>query len=101
MADDVAQLLNYVRQDLAAFRQEVNTRLDRLVTQDAFEAERRRVDERIAGIGRELNAEKLARKEEATEFRGEIAKIGVWVRWSLSLAIAVPGAVGAILIILK
>jgi len=50
-------LNNSLRDGLA----QINARLDRLVSQDAFEAERRRVDERLAALGADVVEEKTDR----------------------------------------
>lgn len=43
-----------IREDIASFRTETNQRLDKLVTQDAFEAEKRRTEDRFAALGRDV-----------------------------------------------
>jgi hypothetical protein len=75
MADDVTTLLGYLRQDLATFRGEVNARLDRLVTQDAFSAEQRRVDELVANLTKDLTREREERLAEDNELEMAIAKV--------------------------
>lgn len=89
----------------------VNARLDKLVSQDVFLAEQRRVDERhaasqadiaeekaerIAAIKDERAAreaamatERAARKTELAEEKREREKVGTWVRF-VAASIAIP-----------
>ncbi|MCZ2261598.1 hypothetical protein [Isoptericola sp. QY 916] len=81
----------------------MNDKLDRVVTKDMFQAESRRVDDRIADVAKDIadervarekaineeraarekavEAEKRARKalEEAAQARSD--RLGVWLRW--------------------
>lgn len=50
-----------LRGDLRDMRTEFNGRLDKLVTQDAFAAEQRRVDDKFASLGSDLVEEREAR----------------------------------------
>lgn len=90
-----------------------NARLDKLVSQDVFLAEQRRVDERHAGLQVDIAeekaervasvrderaeriaavlAEKAEREAAITKEKGEREKIGVWVRW-VAASIAIPTA---------
>ncbi len=99
-----------LREDLAAFRNEMNTRLDRLVSQDAFEGERRRVDERMAQLGKELVDEVSARKlavaaEEKSrtlvvqELERRNARTGSWIRWTIGVLLGGGGVVATVLAI--
>lgn len=107
-------LFQMIREDIAAFRRETNERLDKLVSQDAFEAERRRRDEqhaalvqdiaderasRVADIERERAARVVAVKEERDmrekvedELRARSAVIGLWIRWGLGFVVGLPAA---------
>jgi regulator of protease activity HflC (stomatin/prohibitin superfamily) len=89
----------------------VNARLDKLVSQDVFLAEQRRVDERHAALQADIaeekaeriaairderaervaadTAEQNAREAAITKEKGEREKIGVWVRW-VAASIAIP-----------
>ncbi|WP_281265477.1 hypothetical protein [Curtobacterium sp. 9128] len=58
-----------IREDIASFRTETNQRLDKLVTQDAFEAEKRRTDDRFAALGKDV----VDNREEAN---GAITALG-------------------------
>lgn len=82
MTDDIPpRLFEILRADLATFRTEVNARLDRAVSADAFAAEQRRVDDRFSAQGREIG-----------ELRASQAKVGAWVRWAVGFAISLPAA---------
>ncbi|MFF9565720.1 hypothetical protein ACF1AJ_20395 [Leifsonia sp. NPDC014704] len=116
-------LFQMIREDIAAFRRETNDRLDRLVSQDAFEAERRRRDEqhaalvqdiaderaaRVADIERERAARVVAVKEERDmrekveeELRAKNAVVGLWVRWGLGFVVGLPAAALALWALLQ
>lgn len=118
-----ASLFSLLREDIAAFRRETNERLDKLVSQDAFEAERRRRDElhaalvqdladervaRAADIERErasriaaVNAERDAREKVTAELQAKNATIGLWVRWGLGFVIGLPAAAGALWVLFQ
>lgn len=96
-------LFNLIRSDLRDFRSEVNKRLDTLVSQSSFDAERRRVDDRLKDLADDIAAEReartlaveqerLARKryEEAEGKKNE--RTGIWVRWGVTAAIGIPAA---------
>lgn len=89
----------------------VNARLDKLVSQDVFLAEQRRVDERHAALHADIaeekaeriaaikdekaervaadTAEETARKTAITEEQSARKSIGTWVRW-VAATIAIP-----------
>lgn len=67
---DLSSLLQYIRDDLAAFRTEFNARIDKLVSQDAFEGERRRVDQQHEALAKDLQEEREARIAGDAEARG-------------------------------
>lgn len=91
----------------------VNARLDKLVSQDVFLAEQRRVDERHAALQADIAEEKAervasikderadrvaaitaeanARETADAKEKGEREKIGIWVRW-VAASIAIPTA---------
>jgi hypothetical protein len=73
------------------------------VTQDAFSAEQRRVNEEFVRINRDLGiesaarvaadaSEAAARKADNEALETKQAKNGVWIRWGVGLAIGIPGA---------
>lgn len=106
--DDPTGYFHLIREDLLAFRKEVNERLDRLVTQDAFEGERRRVDGLIARLGQDIVAEAVARREAVTEeqtarqkdmaeLEKKGARTGLWVRWAVGLIIGIPSTITALI----
>lgn len=78
-----------------SLRAEFNQRLDRLVTTEAFTAEQRRVDERMAAMGQDIVDERLARQEELAKaiadrkvdydkIHDRINKLGANMRWVAS-----------------
>lgn len=78
-----------------SLRAEFNQRLDRLVTTEAFAAEQRRVDERLAAMGQDIVDERLARqdelnkaitdrKEQFEKVHDRIAKLTANMRWVAS-----------------
>lgn len=106
--DDSTSYFRLIREDLMDFRKEVNERLDKLVTQDAFDGERRRVDGLIARLGQDLVAEAAARREAdaaeevarrkvVDELEQKGARTGLWVRWTVGLIIGIPSTVGALI----
>ena len=60
--DQLAILRNEQRQGFDSIRAEFNQRIDRLVTQDAFAAEQRRVDEKMHAVLEDLADERSARE---------------------------------------
>jgi hypothetical protein len=65
MADDgIPPWFNVLRADIADLRADFNARLDRLVTQDAFAGEQRRVDEMIRNLTDDLAQERVERLAE-------------------------------------
>jgi hypothetical protein len=92
-----------LREDITAMRLDMNARLDRLVTQDAFSAEQRRVNEELARVKADQATEATtratadaneaaARKADNEALESKQAKNGVWIRWGVGLAIGIPGA---------
>lgn len=71
---DITTLLGYLRQDLATFRVEVNSRLDKLVTQDAFNGEQKRVDALIRNLTNDLVREREERVAEDNELETAIVE---------------------------
>lgn len=78
-----------------SLRAEFNQRLDRLVTTEAFTAEQRRVDERLASLGQDIVDERLARQDELNKaiadrkdafdkVHDRIAKLTANMRWIAS-----------------
>jgi len=61
-----------LREDIAGLRAEFSARLDRLVTQDAFAAEQRRVDDKFADLGSDIVTEREARMADAQALRKQI-----------------------------
>lgn len=60
---EVMRGLQQMREEQRDFRQEVSARLDKLVTTEAFVAEQRRVDERIAVVAQDIADERVAREK--------------------------------------
>ncbi|MGG7510964.1 hypothetical protein [Plantibacter sp. YIM 135249] len=93
-------------------------RLDRLVTQESFSAEQKRVDGRFAEHAQDITditaawkeavaaeataraladaAEATARKTVTEDLQKRATVTGLWVRWGVGLIIGIPGALGAI-----
>jgi hypothetical protein len=70
MTDELpTSLFNILRDDVSGMRKEINTRLDKLVTREAFEAEQRRVDAKISDLGTDLVNETKARTDGDTDIR--------------------------------
>lgn len=86
--DPVTQI---VLDELRALRADMNARLDRLVTQEAFAAEQRRVDERHATLGVDVAGERLARKADVETLRASLAKTAANIKWILA-AVIIPSA---------
>lgn len=112
MADDVSGMFQYIRDDLGAFRKEVNERLDKLVTQDAFDAERRRGDELRAALGQDLVEERESRIEaDRTEKSERVAahaliekrskQMWAGVQWGVGTLVALAGVIVAFLAIVR
>lgn len=69
MADELPpSLFNILREDLKT----MGERLDKLVTAEAFATERRRVDDKFADQGRDIQAEKQERVADVLELTGRI-----------------------------
>ncbi|MGN6324504.1 hypothetical protein [Pseudolysinimonas sp.] len=105
--DTFDRFFGLLRDDLATFRREVNERLDKLVSADAFAAEQRRVDERIKVVDDKLNAEvearkaamaaeEAARKLMAAELEKKNARTGSWIRWTIGTLLGLGGAGGIV-----
>jgi hypothetical protein len=56
------RLAEILLREMREFRSEVGARLDRLVTQEAFQAEKERVNERMGDMREDLEAERRARE---------------------------------------
>ncbi|UAJ78302.1 hypothetical protein IT072_02320 [Leifsonia sp. ZF2019] len=111
---DEPSLFQLLREDIAAFRRETNERLDKLVSQDAFEAERRRRDELHASLIQDIAEERTARtadiererasriaavKEErdardkvVLDLQAKNAATGLWIRWGIGFVVGLPAA---------
>lgn len=88
------------RQAFDSVRSEFNQRLDNLVTNGAFAAEQRRVDERNSNLGRELGSERTAREKGDEALERRIDKLTSNMRWiAASLVIPVALFVGNIILI--
>ena len=79
--DPVTQI---VLDELRALRIDMNARLDRLVSQEAFSAEQRRVDDRHAALGQDVVDERLARKADVDTLRVSLTKTAANVRWAIA-----------------
>jgi len=97
--------------ELRALRTDMNARLDRLVTTEAFAAEQKRVDQQFTNLGQDIvderiargqaiaieattrreadEAEILAREKAATAAASAAARTVVWFRWAIGV-LAVP-----------
>lgn len=80
--EQLQTLRNEQRQGFDSIRSEFNQRIDRLVTNEAFAAEQRRVDDKFGSLGREIGEERGARKQ-------SFEKLAVNVRW-LAASLVVP-----------
>lgn len=87
-ADQLAQV---VLGELRSLRSEMNQRLDRLVTTEAFAAEQRRVDQRHDALGQDIVDERESRKSAITDLKTQQAKTASNVRWAFA-AIVLPTA---------
>lgn len=68
------RLAEILLREMREFRSEVGKRLDRLVTQEAFQAEKERVNERMGDMRADLDDERRAREHalrQETEARNE------------------------------
>ena len=83
--------LGLVLKEINSFRIEINQRLDRLVTTEAFAAEQRRVDERFREQSKDAEAEVTARKEADAEIRLGLARTAGLVKWAFA-SIVLPCA---------
>lgn len=80
--EQLQTLRNEQRQGFDSIRAEFNQRIDRLVTNEAFAAEQRRVDDKFSSLGREIGEERGARKQ-------SFEKLAVNVRW-LAASLVIP-----------
>lgn len=60
---ELRRALEQQRTDMREGFAQINARLDRLVSQDAFTAEQRRVDDRLKDLADDIAAEKVARQQ--------------------------------------
>lgn len=88
---ELQRALEQMRADMRSGFEGINTRLDKLVTQDAFQAEQRRVDERFREIKDDLVEERGARERAELESKASQRNIGLWVRW-IAASILIPVA---------
>lgn len=63
-----------LREDLAAFRSEINQRLDNVVSRESFRDEQRRVDGLIGGHGREIGELKTLLEKKIGEVTTALAQ---------------------------
>lgn len=82
--DELKALREGQQRGFDSMRAEFNTRLDRLVTTEAFTAEQRRVDERFAAMGQDIVDERLARVDAFDKSNERMAKLAANVRWVAS-----------------
>ena len=87
MTHDTPDPFNLILSSLRDFRQEVNARLDRLVTQEAFQAEQRRVDERNADLAKDIADEQAARIRAFGELEKKSDRLKGWIRWLVGVAL--------------
>lgn len=107
-------LLQYIREDVKALRSEIAEQFRNLVTVAAFEAERRRVEDRLKDIKDDLDAERLSRveglkdievrlldslnrmdaksTEENERKKAQDAKNAAFIKWAIALAAGIPTA---------
>lgn len=72
------RLAEILLREMREFRQEVGKRLDSLVTRDAFEAEKERVNERMGDIREDVSAESRARERAVNDEReARIAAVAI------------------------
>lgn len=77
--------------DLRAMRTEMNQRLDRLVTTEAFAAEMRRVDDQFARVSKDLVVESKQRELEDAEIKSGLDRNAANIRWAFA-AVVIPAA---------
>lgn len=98
--DEIRTMRAESNQRLDQMRTEFNARLDRLVTNEAFAAERSRVDDRLGDLASDvaleraareaaITAERTARKADKAEAQARAEKTAANVRW-LAAAIVLP-----------
>lgn len=87
--DQLGTLRAEQRSGFTDLRSEINLRLDRLVTNEAFAAEQKRVDERNASLGREMGDERTAREKAVQALEARLDKSATNIRW-LAASIIVP-----------
>ena len=68
-ASGLEKLIGYIRQDVQNLDRKIDDRFDKMVSAEAFRAERERVDGKIAQLGSELIEEREARLAEASAVR--------------------------------
>lgn len=88
--------------EIRGMRTEMNTRLDKLVTAEAFAAEQRRVDERHLILVGDIADERASRKADILNVRQQSEKLAANVRWAFA-AIVIPsaGVIAAIFLVLR
>lgn len=88
--EQLSTLRKEQRDGFDGIRGEFNGRFDKLVTSDAFVAERRRVDERFESMTRDLDAESKTRIQAVDSLSARSDKMVNNVKWLIG-AILVPG----------
>lgn len=81
--------LDETRADMRSLFAQLNSRLDTLVSSDAFLAEQRRVDERIKDLADDIAAEREQRAAGDTAQQKTIDKLTANIRW-VAAAIVLP-----------
>jgi len=77
--------LGLVLKEINEFRKEMNEQIRHLVTQEAFNAEQRRVDQRFTDLAGDISKEESERKESVKEVKDDIAKTSIFIRWVIGL----------------
>ena len=88
---ELHRAIEQIRSDQRAGFEGLNARLDKLVTTEAFEAERRRVDEKFVAVAEDIAQERGERKALGKDMQTAIDKAGAWVKWLIA-GIALPVA---------
>jgi hypothetical protein len=86
---ELRRALDETRKDMRDGFAQLNQRLDKLVTTDAFNAEQRRVDDRLKDLADDIAAEKVQRVEGDANQQKSLDKLVATQRW-VAAAILLP-----------
>lgn len=78
---ELQRTLNRVSADLKDGLAQINARFDSMVSTGVYQAEQRRVDDRLKELADDIAQEREARKADLAALTAQMERTAMWLRW--------------------